>query len=619
MKVIHCAADHRRRVVSRVLAGMLAVQGVPAAHAVPRAGHEESAAPARTAVLDLYRGEIRMVDLPGQIKRIAIGDGTLMTANVVDGRLMLLAEKAGVTSLVVWTTNGIALNTTVRIAKGNVRETAAQLRNVLANVPGVKVVESGPNIVLTGTVHRDMLGRIKAATADVPNVLDATVVDEGDALKKTIHFKVQIMELTRNAQENLGIQWDQKIAGPQAGVQGFVGSQAETAAGMVFAGISTKITSMINLMINNGDAYVLAAPELNTKSGGTASFLAGGQVPIPRAGALGTTDVEYKDYGIKLNIKPVVDTHNVISAQIDTEISQIDPSVSYGGYPGFLTRSARSDISLRAGETMAISGLINADAIGNTSRLPFLGRLPIIGRLFRSDEFRSKRSDLVIFVTPLISDPTLSPNTDLLERANRIDSGFRDKHGDPSPLAGRDDPDGTSGTMHPIGPTRPQPAGAIRVRPAHGNAGEGGRAGNAGAIATRPGETARAARQPEHGEPSPAGDAAQAQAASPSPGVQGGGESGISGAAESGGDRAGVVPATSNATGDRAVVRERNVQAVKDKDVADAKGAKAGASPPLAQPAITIPATPVTWRPAAQASVADANAPDGSATAGVQR
>ncbi|WP_244139209.1 type II and III secretion system protein [Burkholderia sp. BCC1630] len=405
-----------------------------------------------------------------------------------------------------------------------------------------------------------MLGRIKAATVDVPNLLDATIVDEGDALKKTIHFKVQIMELTRNAQENLGIQWDQKIAGPQAGAQGFIGSQAATAAGMVFAGISTQITSMINLMVNNGDAYVLASPELNTKSGGTASFLAGGQVPIPRAGALGTTDVEYKDYGIKLNIKPVVDANNVISAQIDTEISQIDPSVSYGGYPGFLTRSARSDISLRAGETMAISGLINADAIGNASRVPFLGRLPIIGRLFRSDEFRSKRSDLVILVTPLISDPTLAPNTDMLARANLINRGFHDKHGDPSPLA--DDSRGSNGTLNPIGPTRPQQFGPVRVQPA-----------------------------PLHAAP-------------------GGDEAGASGPAGRGDGSADARPASADTADERATTGERNLKNARgDFDTKDE-----AARP--ARPLHTILATPVTWRPAVPASAVDAEAPGRAAAAG---
>ncbi|AMV46637.1 type II and III secretion system protein [Paraburkholderia caribensis] len=386
-------------------------------------------------VLDLYKGEVRMLDVPGTIKRIAIGNGKLVTANVVDGRVMLLAESAGITSLVVWNERGIALQTTVRIAKGDVGMSAAQLRSVLASVPGVRVQEVGPNIVLSGSVHRDKAAAVKAAIADMSNVIDTTTIDEGDALKKTLHFKVQIMEVTRTGQKDIGIAWDSQFAGPQVSGQGFIGSGATSGANFFLAGIASTITSRINFAINNGDAYILAAPELSTKSGGTASFLAGGEVPIPKAGALGTTDVEYKPYGIRLNIKPVVDANDIISATVQTEISQLDPSVSYGGFPGFLTRSASSDISLRAGETIAISGLVSADALNASTGMPYLARLPIIGRLFRSDSFRAKNSDLVIFVTPVISDPSGETNAALLARAQEAARRYADQYGARSPLA----------------------------------------------------------------------------------------------------------------------------------------------------------------------------------------
>ena len=134
----------------------------------------------------------------------------------------------------------------------------------------------------------------------------------------------------------------------------------------------------------------------------------------------------------------MVDSNNVISAKLQTEISQIDPSVSYGGMPGFLTRRTESDVSIRAGETLAISGLVSADASDMASKLPFLGQIPILGRLFRSDDFRAKKSDLVIFVTPLISDPSQpgqEPNAGLMSRASQIDENYRSRYGDPSPLS----------------------------------------------------------------------------------------------------------------------------------------------------------------------------------------
>ncbi|CAE6695135.1 pilus assembly protein N-terminal domain-containing protein [Paraburkholderia aspalathi] len=470
MKVKHNATHLRRRVLPSVLIGILLCDAAPAALAQIAYPSSNDEAPASTRVLEMFRGEVRIMHLPGTIKRIAIGNGKLITANVVDGSLMLLGEQDGMTSLVVWNEKGIALQTTVRIAKAEVNASLEQLRAVLKSVPGLRIDAIGSSIVLSGTVHRDMVGIVKSATQDMKNVVDTTTIDEGDALKKTVHFKVQIMEVTRTAQKNLGISWDSSFKGPQVGGATSVSTgaaKAVTAGTSYFlAGLATNITSQINFAIENGDAYILAAPELNTKSGGTASFLAGGEVPIPQSGALGTTNVEYKPYGIKLNIIPVVDANNVISAHLTTEVSQIDPSVTYGGMPGFLTRNTSSDISMRSGETLAISGLVSADALSDSNGMPFLGKLPIIGQLFRSDSFRAKKSDLVIFVTPVISDPDLAPNTDLLARADRLDQRYRKEHGNPNPLL--DDEEKASLSPAPrqaIGPTPALPPAPLRSRP----------------------------------------------------------------------------------------------------------------------------------------------------------
>jgi pilus assembly protein CpaC len=474
MKVIQGSTVFRRRAISCALASVLLCEAVPAALAqgvdASVTGSVDAASRTGSSVLELFRGEVRVIRLPGTIKRIAIGNGKLLTASVVDGRLMLLAESPGITSLVVWNEKGIALQTTVRVAKSDVIISVEQLRKVLQPVAGLRIQPVGPNIVLSGVVHRDMVPVIKSATSDLSNVVDTTSIDEGDALKKTIHFKVQIMEMTRTGQESLGIAWDSQFNGPQIGGQALFGTSGAAAAAtgatnFFLAGIASNIASKINFAVNNGDAFILATPELNTRSGGVATFLAGGEVPVPKAGALGTTDVDYKPYGIKLNIKPVVDANNIITASLEAEISQLDPSVSYGGFPGFLTRKTTSDISLRAGETLAISGLVSSDALNASDGMPFLRALPIIGRLFRSDSFRSKKSDLVIFVTPLISDPSLSPNADLLGRADRFDQRYREQYGDPSPLDATGTADPASAPRHPIAPTPALPVAPTRSAP----------------------------------------------------------------------------------------------------------------------------------------------------------
>jgi pilus assembly protein CpaC len=277
-------------------------------------------------------------------------------------------------------------------------------------------------------------------------------------MRKMVYLKVQLIEFRRAAFENLGVQWQQSITGPTAAFAwdaitsgGFTARQSDPGlAGAVpgrsspnalpgtavpilpglpprvsppvgYLGIATSITSMINLAVTNGDAYILATPELSTRSGGEAKFLAGGQIPIviPATG-LSPPSVTYKDYGIKLLIKPVADIDSNIMATIQTEVSAIDPSNSVQGNPGFLTRQTDSEINVKTGQTIVMSGLVNSDLSNQVDKLPWLGDVPILGQLFRSTNFRNNRSDLVVFVTPQVTDPTSTLNRERLEKGKDL-------------------------------------------------------------------------------------------------------------------------------------------------------------------------------------------------------
>ncbi|XAH24317.1 pilus assembly protein N-terminal domain-containing protein [Xylophilus sp. GW821-FHT01B05] len=437
--------------VGALLAGTAALGPVPAAAQTERA--TDSAAQQRP-VIELYQGEVRALDVQGTIKRIAIGNGSLVSSTITAGRLLLLAEAAGTTSLVVWTENGIALQAKLRVTPTDLQETLSYVRGALADVPGLRIQQQGGKVVLTGMVHEEQLAYVRTVAQRSEDIVNLVRADEGAAPRKTIHFKLQIMEITKRGQENIGIQWDQSINGPQASIAGNAirtgryrtlpssdAASFDNTPGSVngrssgaYLGIATSIFSRINIAISDGDAFLLAAPELNSRSGGAATFLAGGEVPIPRAGAFGTTDVTYKPYGIRLNINPTVDSRGNIAAGLETEISQIDPSITYGGFPAFLTRRTTSDLSLRAGETIALSGLVSADSSRAIDKVPLLGDVPVLGRLFRSDAFRSNKSDLVIFVTPMLVDPQAPATETLLDRAGQIDQGYRHDNGDPSPL-----------------------------------------------------------------------------------------------------------------------------------------------------------------------------------------
>ena len=169
---------------------------------------------------------------------------------------------------------------------------------------------------------------------------------------------------------------------------------------------------------------MLAEPELSTRSGGEAKFLAGGQVPLPSTSTLGAGSVEFKDYGIRLTLKPTADDQGNIRAAVTTEISSIDASVAVQGIPGFLTRTTESEVNMRSGQTMVMSGLVNTDMTKDASKVPGLGDIPVLGALFRSENFKSGRTDLVILVTPAVYDPNSTVNRERIEKGLDIRKRF---------------------------------------------------------------------------------------------------------------------------------------------------------------------------------------------------
>jgi pilus assembly protein CpaC len=200
-----------------------------------------------------------------------------------------------------------------------------------------------------------------------------------------------------------------------------------TNSGGVFLGLAATLTSRLNLGINDGDVRVLASPELTARSGGKARLQVGGEVPIQQAGALGTTNVTYKPYGIILEIEPQIDANNVITAKISSELSQLDPSVTAAAAPGFLTRNTSTEVSLRSGEVVALSGLVNSEMSSAVDRVPVLSKIPILGGLFRSEDFRRNKTELVVLLEPEIIEPGAGLAMQLRQRGEANKKAFEDK------------------------------------------------------------------------------------------------------------------------------------------------------------------------------------------------
>jgi pilus assembly protein CpaC len=232
-----------------------------------------------------------------------------------------------------------------------------------------------------------------------------------------ISMDVRMIEIRRELLENIGIRWDTQASGPSFSVVGdFHRSTAMQPGGRAtgtgleirervrpFAsafGIVSSLSSMLNFLVQNGDAVVLAEPRLSCRSGGTARFVAGGELPIPVAGLLGQTSVTFKEYGVKFEVSPVATEAGVIAAKIATEISSINFEVSVKEVPGLIKRRAETEVNLREDETLVIAGLLTEEGARNLDKVAGAADLPILGKLFRSRLFRERQTELVVFITP---------------------------------------------------------------------------------------------------------------------------------------------------------------------------------------------------------------------------
>jgi pilus assembly protein CpaC len=410
----------------RHIATLLCAAG---AMVLPLQAASAAAAPVDKEIV-MFVGEIKSIPA-NKAYRVAVGNGSMISTKFIEpDQMLIIAEGVGDSSLVLWSPKGEIQHYILRIGPKDSGFAYRAATEVLSDISSIQIVPMGPNIAIVGAASPSQLVRIAALAQRYPQLMP--MVKELDVeMKKMIYMKVQIIEAKKSFSEALGVTWPGAIAGPNLAFSGNVGSTDPVAAAAAnvtlplatgglrtYLGITSNIQTTINLAKNNGDLTILAEPELSARSGGIATFLAGGQIPIQTAGALGTASISYKDYGIKLTISPAADDKGNVIAGIKTELSQLDQSTAVNNTPGFLTRSSETEINVRSGQTMVISGLINRDMQNDIVKVPGLGELPIIGALFRSKSFRTNRSDLLIAVTPIVVDPTGTMNQE------RIDKGL---------------------------------------------------------------------------------------------------------------------------------------------------------------------------------------------------
>jgi pilus assembly protein CpaC len=378
-------------------------------------GAHPASAQLEAARLTLHVGQVHVID-QHDVRRIAVGNGKVLQASALDERqVLVLPEAIGHSDLHLWSRDGSERRFAIEVLPAELGRTLLEVRAMLGPDARAQARIVGEKILLEGAdLNEEGAARLAEIASRYPHVVNL-VPKVG--FEQMIAIDVRMVEIRKDAMESLGVRWNGSMEGPTFSVLGDLhrsqalrpgGSGADS--GLVvrnrvapFASnlsIASSLTSMINLMVQNGDAVILAEPTLACRSGGTARFIAGGELPIPTAGALGQSSVSFKEYGVKFDVSPVVSESGVIAARIATEISSINFDVAVKDVPGLSKRRAETEVNLRQNETLVIAGLLTEEGSRTVDRLPGAADLPVLGSLFRSRLFRDRQTELVVFVTP---------------------------------------------------------------------------------------------------------------------------------------------------------------------------------------------------------------------------
>ncbi|OVZ54288.1 secretion protein [Pigmentiphaga sp. NML080357] len=397
--------------------------------------------------VEMFVGETQVFPAPG-VGRIAVGNGRVISAATADDReVVVFANAAGTSSLVIWDRDGSMRRMRITVVPGQSSRAQREIEAFLASIPSVRSRAVGDKIIIEG----DDLGEADQAKVALLARRYPQVVDFTGQLgwERMVMMDVKVVEMPRSRLRELGVRWDgASTGGLNAGLawDAAVGRPLRAAAGDAaqrpgggpvalpfpstspagYLGMNALLSARIQALAQSGEAVILAQPQLSARSGSTARFLAGGEVPYATVDKNGATNTTFKPYGVTLEIAPRVDAGGTVRSVIDVEVSAVDPSVAATGGPALKVRRTSTEFNVRSGETLVLSGFLSREQSEDLDGLPGLSRLPILGPLFGSRRFQRRETELAIFVTPTV---VTQRNPDLLERIGRGERVLRETFG----------------------------------------------------------------------------------------------------------------------------------------------------------------------------------------------
>jgi pilus assembly protein CpaC len=397
----------------------------------PEARGSTSQVPASGAPIRLEVGKGTLIRLPRPAGTVFIANPDVADVQIKSPSLIYLNAKApGETVLyAVDAEDRVLLNAPVKVEHdlGRLRQSLRWF------VPGENVtVNSVDNqLFLSGKVATaGEAEKVNALARAIAGETKGTVINQlGIATPNQVNLRVKIAEVDRNVLKSLGFNLS-KLAGniqfqtlgvsPPVAVPTPLGSSVFQFA---IGGHNAKVLTTLDALAQEGLVTTLAEPNLTATSGQPASFVVGGEIPVPiaqpGAGGVTTVTIDYKEFGVRLFFTPTIIDPNHVSLQVRPEVSQLDfaNAVTVAGttIPALTKRSANTTLELGSGESFALAGLVQNSTNQTINKVPGFGDIPILGQLFRSDRFQRSETELVIIVTPYLVKPAetaLSAPTD---------------------------------------------------------------------------------------------------------------------------------------------------------------------------------------------------------------
>lgn len=426
-------------------------------------------------VLEAQKGTL--ISLPQAAATVFIANPDVADVQVKSPKLIYVTAKIpGETVLyAVDADDHVLLNAPVRVE----HDLSRVRQSVSAVAPGenVNISSVDNSLVLSGNVKSaGDAERVRTLATAIAKETKGNVVNRlGVATPNQVNIRVKVAEVDRQVLKSLGVNLS-KLGGKRVNffTDNPVTSTAilnRNALSTMFGTGTSTVTTVLDALAQEGLVTVLAEPNLTATNGQPASFLAGGEFPVPISGAAGsaggapTITVDFKKFGVALDVTPTIVDAEHLSMRIRTEVSQLSTNGAVSlpitatasvTIPALTERTAETTVELGSGESFMLGGLLQHTSTQDISKVPWLGDIPILGQLFRSERFENDESELVIIVTPYLVKPTLTSMaapTDgfaVPHDAQRVINGSTYRQGLPGPAKGPVSPGGSS-ALGPVG------------------------------------------------------------------------------------------------------------------------------------------------------------------------